>query len=83
MYISVLHLLYPSLDGVLGYSELLQWVTVQKGVKITGLDSSVKITSDVWTHSPQYYKIINNRDYSRRAQSYNKEYQTRPLSLDF
>jgi len=31
---------------------------------------------------PQYYKIINNRDYSRRARSYNKEYQTRPLLLN-
>jgi len=36
------------------YSGLIQWVTVQKGLKTTGLDTSVKITSDVWTHPPQF-----------------------------
>jgi len=39
--------------GSLGYSGLLQWVAVQKGLKNTGLDASVNTTSDVWTHSPQ------------------------------
>ena len=39
--------------GSLGYSGLLQWVAVQKELKTTGLDASVKITSVVWTHSPQ------------------------------
>ena len=41
--------------GSLGYSGLLQWVALQKGLKTTGLNASVKITSDVWTHSPQYF----------------------------
>jgi len=40
--------------GSLGYSGLLQRVAVQSGLKTTGLDASVKITIDVWTHSPQY-----------------------------
>jgi len=40
--------------GSLGYSGLLQWIAVQNGLKTTGLDASVKITIDVWTHSPPY-----------------------------
>ena len=39
--------------GSLGYSSLLQWVTVKKELKTTGLDASVKTMSDAWTHSPQ------------------------------
>ena len=34
----------------LGYSGLLQWVAVQKGLKINGLNASAKIRSDIWTH---------------------------------
>ena len=39
---------------LLGNSGLLQWVAVEKGLKTTGIDASVKIRSDIWTHSPQY-----------------------------
>jgi len=40
--------------GSLDCSGLLQWIEVQKGLKTTGLNASVKITIDIWTHSPQY-----------------------------